>query len=914
MDKKRKVLLIGWDAADWKVIKKLVAKGEMPSIARLMAEGVHGNIATLDPPFSPMLWTSIATGVRPYKHGVLGFIEPDTNKTAIRPVRSTSRKVKAVWNILNQENRKPHVIGWWPSQPVEPINGIMLSNHFQLMKGKISKSDVNPPHLLNFFNHFRIAPSEITAQHLLPFVPKAEKIDQEKDNRLALIAKNIAECSTLHAAATWVLDNQDWDFLAVYLDTIDHFSHGFMKYHPPQMANVSDTDFELYKDVINSAYKFHDMMLGRLMQLAGDDATIILLSDHGFHSDHLRPQVLPDEPAGPAYEHRNYGILCMKGPGIKKGEKIYGASLLDIAPTILSLYDLPIGEDMDGMPLTHAFEKSPEIKTIPSWEQIDGNAGMHPKGLMEDPYETQESIKQLVELGYIEEPDEDNKKNVRNVIKESRYNLARAFMGAKKYDQALPILQELFKNEPHQGRFALRLAESYKHLGDIDASENTLKEFKEKIKETIISEDEMEKIINQPIPKDLSEKKLKKFNTEKQKKLLNNKRIVRDLLNADMLEGEIASIKGAYKKAVAIFQNIEKTAAKHPTIYIQIGNSYLKMGKWDEALKAFTQALEIDAENDIAFHGKAIAYIRKEEYPQAVEAALASLNILYQRPLVHYHLGEALYKYGDYENAEKAFSICLTMAPNMAKARNYLIDIYENFLNKPKNAQVLKEFFKNKSTDNIIETEEVIYQPKKNIRRKRKIQEVDNSKEIIIVSGLPRSGTSLMMQILEKAGMEIFTDNKRTPDESNPKGYYEHEAVKRLARDNKWMKETQGKAVKIIAQLLFALPSRYNYKIIFMNRDIHEILLSQHKMLVKAGKAKADTFSANLLNTFNNTLQKVNEWAKRNYNVEMIYIEHKNLITNPEEEIEKVINFLNLSGSSENLAEVVDKKLHRTKI
>ncbi len=121
MSKKRKILLIGWDAADRKIIDKLIDKGEMPALKSLKENGCYGNLLTLDPPFSPMLWTTIATGKLPDKHGILGFTEPMPSGAGIRPVASTSRKVKAIWNILTQEKLKTHVAGWWPSHPAETI-------------------------------------------------------------------------------------------------------------------------------------------------------------------------------------------------------------------------------------------------------------------------------------------------------------------------------------------------------------------------------------------------------------------------------------------------------------------------------------------------------------------------------------------------------------------------------------------------------------------------------------------------------------------------------------------------------------------------------------------------------------------------------------------------------------------------
>jgi len=151
-----KTLLVGWDAADWRVMSPLIDQGLMPNTAALINRGTMGNLATLDPVLSPTLWTSIATGKRPYKHGVHGFSEPDPVSGAIRPVTNLSRKTKAIWNILNQEELDSIVVGWWPSHPVEPLSrGVMVSNHFQRATGKsletwkMDPACVHPPRLVS---------------------------------------------------------------------------------------------------------------------------------------------------------------------------------------------------------------------------------------------------------------------------------------------------------------------------------------------------------------------------------------------------------------------------------------------------------------------------------------------------------------------------------------------------------------------------------------------------------------------------------------------------------------------------------------------------------------------------------------------------------------------------------------------
>src|SRR6185436_15126706 len=211
-----RVLLIGWDAADWKVIQPLLQEGRMPNLARLIADGVHGNLATLYPVLSPMLWTSIATGKRAYKHGIHGFCEPLPDGSGVRPISLLSRKTKAVWNILNQTGHRSIVAGWWPSHPAEPINGAMVSKHFQQPAGTpdamppLPAGTVHPESLATQLGELRVNPMELDGDFLRLFVPEYEKVDQSKDKRLHSLAKIVAETLSVHAAATELLANEAW--------------------------------------------------------------------------------------------------------------------------------------------------------------------------------------------------------------------------------------------------------------------------------------------------------------------------------------------------------------------------------------------------------------------------------------------------------------------------------------------------------------------------------------------------------------------------------------------------------------------------------------------------------------------------------------------------------------------------------
>ncbi len=908
---RRKLLFIGWDAADWKIINPLMDAGQLPTLEKLTSEGVMGNIRTLEPPFSPMLWTSIATGKYADKHGVLGFTEPDPEGMGMRPVSSLSRKTKAMWNILSQQGYKTHVLGWWPSNPVETINGIMVSNHYHHSKGRLHQpwplvpGSVHPKILEDFFAELRVHPQELSDQHLLPFVPDAAKIDQKEDPRLRIIAKNLAEASSLHNVATWILDTQEWDFLAIYLDTIDHFCHGFMKYHPPRLSNVPEEDFELYKHVITSAYRFHDMMLENLLKTAGEEATVILVSDHGFHSDHLRTTYIPDEPAGPADHHREHGIICIKGPGIRKDELIHGASLLNIAPTVLSLFDLPIGEDMDGIPILQAFEEQIDIRTIPSWDDVEGNSGMHAEGNRMDPLESRQALQQLIDLGYVEDPGPDKQKAAEKAERESKYNLARVLSSNYRYAEAVELLEELYKNEKDQGRFALRLSRSYIETGNYEKARTVIEEFLETAREHLEDIGEIQK----QTKKLLEEKPAEKTKIEKEtaKKIRRQLTLQQNIAQGHMLHIDLQMMK---EKPVEVLSRIEKDfpASQRPiSIEKKIASLYYKTGQFEKAEKSYLKLIEFNPENSAAYNGLSLVYHSMGRFEDAANAALDSIGLDYYHPMAHFNLAEALLQLKEFEHAANAFEVSLKILPTLGTARNKLIDLYGGVLEKPEEAERHREIFERRQKfRDTAEEEEML--PEFGEMQAVPIPMKD---PIIVVSGLPRSGTSMMMQMLEAGGVPVFTDKERKADENNPMGYYEHERVKNLRKDKKWLKDASGKAVKIISHLLPNLPAKYNYKVIVMVRELREVVNSQHKMLVRDGKRKEDTYPARLELSYKNQLIRANDWLKSNHNAAYLYINHRETIDRPLETAQKIEQFLGLSMDTGKMAAVVDKNLYR---
>jgi predicted AlkP superfamily phosphohydrolase/phosphomutase/tetratricopeptide (TPR) repeat protein len=676
----KKVLLIGWDAADWKIINPLLDQGLMPTLDDFVNHGVIGNLATLRPILSPMLWNSIATGKRPDKHGILGFMEPDPQTGGVRPVTSTSRKVKAIWNILTQRGYRTHVLGWFAGHPAEPIHGISVSDLFPYAVGPLDQpwplppGAVHPESMRDRFAALRMHPAEVAEAAILPWIPRAAEIDQEKDKGLQSFAKILSENCSIHNAATWILQNEPWDFLAVYYNGIDHFCHGFMHYHPPRMEGVPEARFEIYKDVVNGAYRFHDMMLQSLLDLAGPDATVLIVSDHGFHSDHLRPRGIPMEPAGPAIQHRQFGIVCMRGNHVKQDERIYGATLLDVTPTILTLFGLPMGEDMDGRVLVQAFEEPPQIRRIPSWEDEPGQCGMHPADLRMDPAAAQAVLQQFVALGYIQPLSEDQEKAVAVAVREQQYNLARVYLDSRRYKEALAIFEELVKKWPDEARFMQHLAQSYLALGQRAEAKELLQKLmtlKPKVRaragQAAQAEAEPVPEAEAPPPVETSVAEPEPANSEEEP---------RSRPWADLLMGVIQFEEGDMDAALTFLLKAESADPHLPDLHLRIGETYLRQKRTDDADRAFQRALEIDGDSPEAHLGLAVVRLRQRRNEDAAEQALLAVGLQHFLPLGHFYLGVALARLGHRERATLAFETSLSMLPGLLAAHRWLAALH----------------------------------------------------------------------------------------------------------------------------------------------------------------------------------------------------------------------------------------------
>jgi predicted AlkP superfamily phosphohydrolase/phosphomutase/Flp pilus assembly protein TadD len=972
MARREKVLLVGWDAADWKVINPLMDAGKMPNVQRLVDNGSMGQIATLHPPLSPMLWTSIATGKRPFKHGIHGFSEPTADGLGIQPVTNLSRKCKAVWNILNQNGLRSVVIGWWPSHPAEPINGVMVSDHYHRAHGPLDKGwpllprSVHPPELHDTLAELRFHPNELAPSMIEPFVPKAEEIDQDKDKRLAGCMRTLCECVSIHSAATYLIEHEPWDFFAVYYDAIDHFCHGFMKYHPPRQEFIPEADFELYHNVVSMAYQFHDQMLGTLLNKAGEDMNVILMSDHGFHPDHLRPKMIPSIPAGPAIEHRDFGILAMRGPGIKKDELLHGPSVIDITPTILTLYGLPVGADMDGKVLVSAFEKPLDVQTIPTWEEVPGADGRHPPHTRLDPQAARESLAQLVALGYIARPDENREKAVADTIAELRYNLSEAYQDDDQHAEALEILRELHRADPDEQRYAVHRFVSCQALGLLDEMSEIVADLDGRrrgvYEQARVGLTELSELVR----KRMKERKLKQelaateapsdakpeepdqpdetgveasgeaekteaalLSPEERQALGRWRNLARfDPPVVDYLKAQVRAMEGRPAEALQLLERVQEAHLARPGLFLQTADLYLKLGRWEEAEQTYAKALSVDPDNPHAHVGMSRMALRRGDYARAAQSALDALQRMYHYPVAHFLLGEALIRLREWSRAAEAFRGALSLNPNFPQAHRRLAGIARRSGDSAAAAEHLRLFEELKAAGkNEQPAEAETGQPTANESKSAEFAETealpvaqpsaqpaaDLTETIVVVTGLPRSGTSMIMQMLAAGGLPVLSDGRRTADVDNPLGYFEYEPVKHLHESADWLTDARGHAVKIVAPLLRYLPHDRDYRIVFIERNVEEVLASQAEMLTRRGEIIDDTPArrSRLKESCVRQVQSLKTTLLQRPRMRTLFLNHAEVLRDPNAVADSLNLFLGGKLNATAMAAKVKPLLHR---
>ena len=377
-----------------------------------------------------------------------------------------------------------------------------------------------------------------------------------------------------------------------------------------------------------------------------------------------------------------------------------------------------------------------------------------------------------------------------------------------------------------------------------------------------------------------------------------------------------------------------KAQPNRPSLHIQIGEALIALREWKEAEQAFRRALTIDPHDPHALLGVARACLRQRRVTEGVEAALESIGSLYQNAMAHYILGLGLLRMKQYERAVKAVQVAVYLNPNFERAHRFLAryarridrDMEKSLKHwaavRHIRSQRLLQGHDGNTTKEAGSLEGLVPEfdqkgarisydaAPSHLADKNGVPD-DPAECITVVAGLPRSGTSMMMQMLEAAPLPILTDNKRSADTDNPRGYFELEDATRLRQEKDWLQSAKGHAVKIVAQLLPFVAPDHSYRVIFMDRELHEVLRSQQVMLQRLGRTPSQLSNEQLEAAFSKQLKQVRMWLAKQPNIKTLFVSHREAIEHPVAVAKQVNRFLGGGLDIDAMAGVVEASLYR---
>jgi len=467
----RRVFLIGLDAADGRLIQQGIEAGRLPNFARVLREGAYGPLRTHRPVLSPILWTTMATGLTPDRHGVLDFLSVDERGRTV-PVTRMSRRAPAFWNILGARGISCGVLGWLASHPAEPVNGFVVSDRFFVhaygQQGGAPDHDgggkTYPPELYDSIRGSIVDPSTISDAGLqkafgAPVVARGE--DERERAEMRAIE---ADARTWTEVALALDGRLRPDVLAVYFEQIDSLMHLFADAMPPPLPGVPARKSARYGRAVELFYASMDERLGKLLDAAARGpapATVIIVSDHGFKIGSERPHHAPLRTDVFAAEwHHDPGVILAWGPGVRKGARLEAADIYDVTPILLAIFGIPASEQMRGSVPAGLFEPGwlpPAPPRVPVYEAErapGGPAGAAPPS----DEENAQVLENLKALGYIGGGADD-------AGERASANLATFYLEEKQYDRAIEIYRRILSKSPGDLIALYNIGYAFKELG-----------------------------------------------------------------------------------------------------------------------------------------------------------------------------------------------------------------------------------------------------------------------------------------------------------------------------------------------------------------------------------------------------------------------------------------------------------------
>lgn len=605
----KRLLLVGWDAADWRILHPLLDAGELPALARIVEEGPSGELLCTQPPVAAIQWTSIATGKRAWQHGVCHPLEPGTEGARAMAIGAGRRRALALWEILARQGKRAVAVGWPATHGSQAPNALVVSDRYPEPTAAPGirpwppaiRGTYWPEQIASQLDSLRVSPEDIQADLISRFVPGWKDVDQKSDRRLGQLRYFLAADFSFQTALAKLLTAGPWDFAAVRFPALGAVSQVFLPFHAGPGEDGPREESNAYAGVVRQACRMLDRMLGDLVRAAGDGAAVMVVSAHGARrreSASSKPRV-----EDPAAWKSPFGILAARGEGFARDALVLGAGVLDIAPTVLTWFGLPIGDDMEGRVLMECFTATPPVRTVPTWE----TGGPAPTArAAASPAATHPSAAAIA--------------------REAEWHLVQSCLESGRHDEALPVLERLFHLFPERAELSHALFQCQLALRRFESAKQTLEIVLESVPAGILS-----------------------------------------LLP----QAELCVAEGRLREARPLVEEALRTNPVHPDSMRRLGLLLLRLRQWHALEHLAGRALALDENDPIAWLGLAEAQLRKGAPENAASSAQRAIGLNFFLPQAHFVLARALIGLGKWPEARERMEILMRLQPGNRAAAGY---------------------------------------------------------------------------------------------------------------------------------------------------------------------------------------------------------------------------------------------------
>lgn len=653
---KPKVVLLGLDGLDLSLLQELIEQDQLPTFRMLLQDGAYGNLESYQPIISPLIWTSIATGRMPADHGILGFSYQQNQQTISIP--SSKRNCAALWNITHHFNIPTTVLGWYATWPSETITGLIVSDRFVQSihvadAGTLTQTlqQVTYPEETSYrLYDYRKEYTHIGCDELRTYInfdvddcqtfldTPFNLRDPVHHMRLILARAETYKNILLHQ-----LQHDPSELTMALFDCTDTAAHLFMPFHPPKQSHITTDDYNRYHNAVAQIYKYADSLVQSILDLLQEDDILMIVSDHGFTSGDNRPVYSAETEEGNAVLwHRIQGTIIVYGNTIES-QQIQNAHILDIAPTLLAMLNLPVSKEMPGKQLKGILSKSGESKLVDDWDHTFTKPKIPDTAVLNSI-----ELERLQALGYAAgENDSDKQDSPDGLSIENHLNLSAFYFGQNQPSLALEEAKAAYALNPKHEKVLEHLSAYYINT----------KQYEEAIQFLL------------PLEEIITEKaELSQSNTDANKITS----IQQSLTDVYSFLGEAYYSIQELSKAIYYFQRSINLQSNQPDILYNLGLCYGRTGQYVESEKTLESLLQIQPNH---FNGTQTLAIAKLRQQKTNEARLLFLSIITEKPNdsnLHYLVGQCYDVEQNYFEAKQWYEKSIQLNPQFVKANHAL--------------------------------------------------------------------------------------------------------------------------------------------------------------------------------------------------------------------------------------------------